>query len=100
MVSRKRKLEVACGILVGYTSRWNPFTTKVNVLINVNGKVMKIPIDYRQLKFVQKEYAVGSKVEIESYEGNWRIKSEPEPINKFYLDEGATFIAPSNNAYK
>lgn len=83
---RRRKLEGASGILVGYTSRWNPFTTKVNVLIKVGEKTIKIPIDYRQQKFIQTEYAIGSKVEIERHEGIWQIKSKLEPLNEFYLN--------------
>ncbi|HEY3422752.1 MAG TPA: hypothetical protein VGK13_06295 [Methanocellaceae archaeon] len=72
----------------------------MNVLINVSGKIIKIPIDYRQQKFIQNEYAVGSKVEVERYEGNWRIKSELKPIEESYLDAGTTFITTPDNAYK
>ncbi len=99
-MKRRRRLERASGILVGFTSRWNPFTTKVNVVIKSGDKTMKIPIDYRQRKFIEKEYPVGSKVEVERYEGNWRIKSQLEPLGVFNLDVGTTVMPSSGNAYK
>lgn len=97
---RKRGPKRASGILIGYTSRWNPFTTKVNILVKVGDKTMKIPIDYRQQKFIQKEYPVGSKVELEGNENIWHIKSQLETPGDFHIDAGTAFIPSPKNAYK
>ncbi len=97
---RRRRLERASGILVGFTKRWNPFTTKVNVLLKVGNKTLKAPIDYRQQKFIEKEYAVGSRVEVERYEGHWRIKSQLEPLGAVHLELGTTFMPKTGNEYK
>ena len=97
---RRRRLERASGILVGFSTRWNPFTTKVNILIKTANKTLKVPIDYRQQKFIEKEYAVGSKVEVERYEGHWHIKSQLEPLGVFNLDSVTTFMPQIENAYK
>lgn len=94
---RRRRLERASGVLVGFTSRWNPFTTKVNVLVKVGNKTMKIPIDYRQQKFIQKEYDIGSKVEVEQYEGSWHIKSQIEPLGASVHDVVSAVIPPFRN---
>ncbi len=97
---RRRRLERASGVLVGFTTRWNPFTTKVNVLIKTGDKTLKVPIDYRQQKFIEKEYTVGSRVEVERYEGHWRIKSQLEPLGTFNPDAGMTVMQKPENAYK
>jgi len=96
---RRRRLERASGVLVGFTGRWNPFTTKVNILVKIGKKTLKIPIDYRQQKFIQKEYAIGSQVELERYEGSWHIKSRLEPVGASYLEVGPTVI-PFRNPQK
>jgi len=91
---RRRKLERASGILTGFSRRWNPFSTKVNIRINVGKKTIKVPIDYRQRKFIEVEYAIGSRVEIERFEGNWHIKSQLEPMGESYLGGETTFLPP------
>lgn len=84
-MSRKRAAKKISGILVGFTRRWNPLATKVNVLVKVDKRVVKLPIDCRQIKFIQCENAIGDMVEMEFYEGCWHIKSQRVSEEKFVL---------------
>lgn len=73
----KNSERLAVGEVIGYSSRLNFFSARVNVLVKVDGKVLKVPIDYRQKKFIQSESPEGSKVAIGFYDGEWHIGSKP-----------------------
>jgi hypothetical protein len=64
------------GEMIGYTSRWNIFSNSIKAIVNIEGKARKIPIDNRQIKFLQKEYPPGSMVTV-GFNGTWYIKSQP-----------------------
>jgi hypothetical protein len=51
--------ERASGIFSGFTSRWNPLTRIVHALVKVDEDTIKVPIDHRQIMFIQKEYDIG-----------------------------------------
>jgi hypothetical protein len=80
----------ASGTLAGFTSRWNPLARRVYVLIKINNKTIKVPIDHRQLKFIQNEYAVGSNVELQFYDGDWHVMSRTQPQCELQLIENAS----------
>ncbi len=63
------------GKLMGYTKRWNPFSTEVFAMIEVDAKVINVPIDYRQKNLIQKEHPVDSLVRLVFNEGQWEITS-------------------------
>jgi hypothetical protein len=46
---------------------------------------IRIPVDHRQVKFIGKEYPVGSIVVLD-YDGRWRIRSQTAPGE--YIIEG------------
>ncbi len=77
----KINLNTVIGELVGYRPRLHPLTMLAHVLVKVNNKIIKIPIDYRQVHFVQKEYPIGSNVELE-FNGQWKIRSRQAPIDQ------------------
>lgn len=64
------------GILLKYSQSRNPFKREADVVVMVKDKTISIPIDVRQKRFVEKEYPVGSEVEL-FYDGNWHINSKP-----------------------
>jgi hypothetical protein len=61
--------------LIGFTSRLNPLSRIVDIRVRVDRSIIKIPIDYRQLRFVLKEHPVGSDVDL-AYDGKWSIVSD------------------------
>jgi hypothetical protein len=63
------------GRLVGFTRRWNPFSTEVFVLVEVDSKVINVPIDYRQQKYIQKEHPIDSRIPLTFYDGRWHVNS-------------------------
>lgn len=69
----------ASGVLAGFTGRWNPLTTIVYMLVKVNDKTIKVPIDHRQVRFIQKEYDIGGKIELQFYGGDWHVMSQIQP---------------------
>ncbi len=78
------KMNTVIGELIDYKPRRHPLTMLAHVLVKVGNKVIKIPIDYRQAHFIQKEYPVGSMVELE-YNGQWQIRSRPA-LNDMDID--------------
>ncbi len=78
--------QLAVGEIIGYSSRLNFFSARINVLVKVDGEVKKIPIDYRQKKFIQSESPEGSKVAIGFFDGEWHIGSRPA-AHEQYLRE-------------
>lgn len=74
---KKNNKRLAVGEVVGYAGRLNFLSVRINVIVKVDGKVIKVPIDYRQKKFIQSESPEGSKVAIEFFDGKWHIESKP-----------------------
>ena len=77
-------LNATFGKVIGYTLPLNPFSRMAKVIVRVNNRVIRIPVDHRQVKFIGKEYPVGSVVVLE-YVGGWRIRSQRAP-NDYVLD--------------
>ncbi len=75
----KNTIDKAHGILTGITSRWNPLSRTVHMLVKVNGNTIRVPIDHRQVKYMQKEHNIGSEVELHFYEGGWHVVSRIQP---------------------
>jgi hypothetical protein len=82
----KNNERLAVGEVIGYSSRPNFLSARINVLVKVDGEIVKIPIDYRQKKFIQSESPEGSKVAIGFFDGEWHIGSKPVS-NEQYLRE-------------
>jgi hypothetical protein len=78
--------KLVIGELIRYKDKLNPLSTVTYVFVRVNDKIIQIPIDYRQMRFIEKEYPVGSDVEMR-FDGNWHIQSQPLPsdINIYYI---------------
>lgn len=49
-----------------------------HMVVKTRGDMIRIPVDQRQVKFIQKEYPVGDTVELE-YDGCWHIMSRLAP---------------------
>lgn len=83
---------VATGIFKGIKKHWNPLVNDANILVNVEGTLIKVPIDRRQVPFLEKEYKIGATIEI-YFDGVWRIKSRPIDTNEYVLpiDERSIF---------
>ena len=83
------------GKLMGFTKRWNPFSTEVFAQVEVDTKVINIPIDYRQKMFIQKEHPIDSLVPLvyNGDEGQWEILSD-ESIGEYKLfkDSSSVFV--------
>lgn len=82
----KNNEQLAVGEIVGYSSRLNFFSATINVLVKVDGEVIKVPIDYRQKKFIQSESPEGSKVAIGFFDGQWHIGSRPAAKEQYLRD--------------
>ena len=52
---KKNGEQLAVGEVVGYTIGLNVLSAQINVCVKVDGKIIKIPVDYRQKKFIQDE---------------------------------------------
>ncbi len=85
-MSEKNNERLSVGEVVGYSNRLNIFSARVNILVKVDNEVIKVPIDYRQKKFIQIESPEGSKVAIGFFDGEWHIGSKPS-AHEQYLRE-------------
>jgi len=75
--------KVAVGEIVGYKRPLIPIGKNVKVLIRVDGDIVTVPVDYRQLRFIQDKYTAGRKVAVGFYGGEWHIGSPPASSNEF-----------------
>jgi hypothetical protein len=78
------------GKLVGFTKRWNPFTTEVFAMVEVEEETINVPIDYRQQKFIQMEHPINSLVPLIYNEGKWQITSRTLTGDHKIFNEGRT----------
>ena len=66
------------GEIVGYRSKLNPVSAISYVTVKVGNRNINIRVDRRQSKFIQREYPVGSTVELK-FDGHWHIISQESP---------------------
>ena len=77
-------LNATFGEVVGFTPRLNPFSMMAKMIVRVNDRTISIPVDRRQVKFIENEYPAGSMVILE-YDGRWRVRSQKAP-GEYVLD--------------
>ncbi len=73
--------KVVTGVLKGFKKNWNPFANQAHMQVKVGARVVEVPIDRRQIPFVEKEYGVGDMVEL-YYEGGWHFRSREIDLNE------------------
>ncbi len=88
----KNNEQLTVGEIVGYSRRLNFFSARINVLVKVDGRVIKIPIDYRQKKFIQSESPVGSTAAIGFFDGEWHIGSKPASHEQYLHEMDVQFM--------
>ncbi len=80
------------GKLMGFTKRWNPFSTEVFALVEVDTGVINVPIDYRQKRIIQMEHPIDSLVPLAFNEGRWEILSQTESSEyRLFVDSSNVF---------
>lgn len=79
------------GKLKGFSKHWNPFRNEVFALVEVDSEVMNIPVDYRQLKFIQKEHPLNSLVPLTFNEDRWKIGSSTVVETWQFKDTNSVF---------
>jgi hypothetical protein len=57
--------------------------------VKIDGEIKDVPIDRRQIRFVEKEYRIGDKVNL-YYDGIWHIRSRAIDINENFVDKEQT----------
>lgn len=86
----KNDEQLAVGEVIGYTIGLNVLSARINVIVKVDDRVVKVPVDYRQKEFIRNEFPDGSTVMMQYLDGEWHIGSKPvtsEQLNprKMYL---------------
>ena len=74
---------VAIGEIVGYGRVFNPFSKKTRVIVKAKDRIIRIPVDYRQKKYIENEHQIGDKVAVGFYGGEWHIGSPPDHSNDY-----------------
>lgn len=88
----KINIKVVNGVLKGFKMNWNPLITQAYMQVKVSGEIMDVPIDRRQIRFVEKEYHIGDAVNL-YYDGAWHIRSRAIDINEnFVSKEKSVFV--------
>jgi hypothetical protein len=88
----KNDRKVVNGVLKGFKMNWNPLITQAYMQVKVGGEIMDVPIDRRQIRFVEKEYRIGDAVNL-YYDGAWHIRSRAIDINEnFVHKEQSVFV--------
>ncbi len=66
--------KIATGLLRGFRKNWNPLVKNAFMEVEVDGRMLYVPIDIRQIRFVEKEFQVGDEVNLYN-DGEWHFKS-------------------------
>ncbi|MCD1295046.1 hypothetical protein CUJ83_08555 [Methanocella sp. CWC-04] len=79
--------------MVGFR-RWNPLSTAAIALVKVDNRIIRVPIDCRQIPHILKEYPEGSNVTLKFFENKWHIVSEITSAYELQVD---MVVMPFNN---
>lgn len=81
LVASETSENVAVGEIIGYGRVYNPFSKKARVIVKANDRVIRVPVDYRQQRYIQNEHRIGDRVAVGFYGGEWHIGSSPTASN-------------------
>jgi hypothetical protein len=70
---------ITFGEIARYPKRIIPLSRSTHIVVRIGREMVDVPIDNRQIKFIEKEHPVGSIVELE-YDSGWRIRSHTMPL--------------------
>jgi hypothetical protein len=86
-VASETSENVAVGEIIGYGRVFNPFNKKSRVIVKANERIIRVPVDYRQIKYIENEHRIGDKVAVGFYGGEWHIGSPPAALNDYGPDQ-------------
>jgi hypothetical protein len=66
---------MATGKVLKYTRGLNLFSAKAVAMVYVDGQIIRVPVDVRQLEFLQRGYPPGNDVAMGFFEGRWHFIS-------------------------
>jgi hypothetical protein len=93
MIEQETTGATIIGKLMGFTKRWNPFSTEVFALVEVDARVINVPIDYRQKSIIQKEHPIDSLVPLTFNAGKWEITSKMSASeHRLFSDSSTVFL--------
>ncbi len=69
---------ITFGEIASYPKRLLPLSRSTHIVVRIGREMVDVPVDNRQIKFIEKEHPVGSIVELE-YDSCWRIRSHEMP---------------------
>jgi hypothetical protein len=93
MIEQESTGATIIGKLMGFTKRWNPLSTEVFALVEVDARVINVPIDYRQKSIIQKEHPVDSLVPLIFNDGKWEITSQlAASEQRLFKDSSTVFL--------
>jgi hypothetical protein len=67
--------DMATGKVLKYSRGLNLFSSKAVAMVYVDGQVIRVPVDVRQLEFLQRGYPPGNDVAMGFYDGRWHFIS-------------------------
>lgn len=70
---------ITFGEIARYPKRLLPISRSTHIVVKIGREMVDVPVDNRQIKFIEKEHPVGSIVELE-YDSGWRIRSHMAPL--------------------
>jgi len=69
---------ITLGEIARYPKRLLSLSRITHIAVRVGQEIVDVPVDNRQVRFIEKEHPVGSIVELE-YDSVWRIRSNNAP---------------------
>jgi len=67
--------EMATGKVLRYSRGLNIFSSKAVAMVDVEGQIIRVPVDVRQLEFLQRGYPPGNDIAMAFYDGKWHLIS-------------------------
>ena len=83
--------------MIGYKTNWNIFSHEAYVVVGISDQKIRVRVDSRQMKYIEKEHPPGSDVYLKLENNNWFIVSKPSTVEVYVPEQGVSYMDVLDN---